>query len=162
MYSEKYMCILWYMLFQQAVHEKYVLKNCEISHENIWADPLFHKVAGLQPAVLLKKILQLRCFSVNFYKFLKNVFQRTPLGDCFLKFYFRFIMACKWIVRILGQWRIMIHKYRNANQSIKHCQIPCDVADKCWHNFLHIISGFLDSFCMNRASLDRETVVRVS
>ena len=138
------------------------LKIVKIDMKTSEPESLFHKVAGLEPAVLLKKDTPLRCFPVNFHTFLKNVFHRTRLGDCFLKFYFRFIMACKWIVRILGQWRIVIHKYRNANQSIKHCQIPCDVADKCWHNFLHIISGFLDSFCINRASLDRETMVRVS
>ena len=86
-------------------------------------ESLFHKVAGLQPAVLLKKILRLRCFPVNFHKFLKNVFHRTPLGDCFLKFYFRFIMGSKW--RIVRHWRIVIHKSINSNQSIK-TQIPSD------------------------------------
>ena len=82
-------------------------------------ESLFHKVVGLQPAVLLKKILQLSCFPVNFHKFLKSVFHRTSQGDHFLKFFFRFIMACKWIVRIAGGWRIVIHKYIHANQSIK-------------------------------------------
>ena len=51
------------MLFQQAVLKVYVLKEPE---------SLFHKVAGLQPAVLLKNILQLKCFPVNFHKFLKT------------------------------------------------------------------------------------------
>ena len=96
----------------------FVLKDCKNSHENIWARVFFfHKVAGLQPAVLLTKILRLRCFPVNFHKFLKNVFHRTPLGDCFLKFYFRFIMGSKW--RIVRHWSIVIHKYINSNQSIK-------------------------------------------
>ena len=35
MYSEKYICILSYVLFQKAVHEVYVLKDCKNSHENI-------------------------------------------------------------------------------------------------------------------------------
>ena len=51
------------MLFQQAVLKVYVLKEPE---------SLFHKVAGLQPVVLLKNILQLKCFPVNFHKFLKT------------------------------------------------------------------------------------------
>ena len=33
---------------------------------------------------------------------------------------------------------------------LKHCLIPCDVADKCWHNFLYILLAFLDIFCMIR------------
>ena len=44
----------------------------------------------------------------------------------------------------------------------KHCQIPCDATDKCWHNFLYIISAFLDIFGMNHASLDRESMDCVS
>ena len=44
-------------------------------------EPLFQKVAGPQTAVLLKNILRLRCFAVNFHKFLKNVFHRTSLGE---------------------------------------------------------------------------------
>ena len=117
------------MLFQQLFHEVHALKDCKNSHENNWARVSFHKAAGLQPAVLLKNILWLRCFPVNFNKFLENVFHRTPLGKCFLKFYFRFIMTLlgllyyglfrfiKW--KITGQWRIRIHKYINDNQSIK-------------------------------------------
>ena len=89
------MCILWCMLFQQAVHEVYVLKDCKIHIKTSEPESPFHKVAGLQPEVSFKKILRLRCFPVNFHKFLKNVFHRTPPGDCLLKFYFRFIMACK-------------------------------------------------------------------
>ena len=43
----------------------------------------FNKVAGLKPATLLKKRLWHRCFLVNFEKFLRAPFYRTPLGDCF-------------------------------------------------------------------------------
>ena len=42
----------------------------------------FNKVADLRPATLLKKRLWPRCFPVNFVKFLRNLFQRTPPDDC--------------------------------------------------------------------------------
>ena len=44
----------------------------------------FNKVAG-RPATFLKKRLWHRCFLVNFAKFLRTPFYRTPLDDCFLK-----------------------------------------------------------------------------
>ena len=43
----------------------------------------FNKVAGLGRAILLKKNFWHRCFPVNFVKFLRTPFYRTPLGDCF-------------------------------------------------------------------------------
>ena len=52
----------------------YVLKDAKIHTKTSKPKSLFHKVAGLQPAVLLKKRLRLRCFPVNFHKFLKNFF----------------------------------------------------------------------------------------
>ena len=89
-----------------------------------WRENWAMKVTGLQPAVLIKNILRLRCFPVSFHKFLKNVFHRTPLGECFLKLYFQFIMACKW--RIARQWSIVFHKYININQSMK------SLSDSMW------------------------------
>ena len=41
-------------------------------------------VSGFQPATLLKKRLRQRCFSVNFAKFFRISFDRTPPDDCFL------------------------------------------------------------------------------
>ena len=41
-------------------------------------------VAGFQPAALLKKGLPQRRFSVNFAKFFRTSFYRTPPDDCFL------------------------------------------------------------------------------
>ena len=38
---------------------------------------------GLRPATSLKKRLWHRCFLVNFVKFLRTLFYRTPPGDCF-------------------------------------------------------------------------------
>ena len=152
MYSEKYLC------FSNLFTKYMFLKIVKIHMKTSEPESLFHKVAGLQPAVLLKKILQLRCFPVNFHKFLKNVFHRTSQGDYFLKFFFRFIMACKWIVRIAGRWRIVIHKYIHANQSIK--TLTDSMWCCCWHNFIHIMSGFLDNFCMNRWIVKRWFVYR--
>ena len=43
----------------------------------------FNKVAGLRPANSLKKRFWHRCFPVNFVKFLRTPFCRTPLDDCF-------------------------------------------------------------------------------
>ena len=44
----------------------------------------FNNVAGLRPATLLKKEVWYRCFlPVNLAKFLRNLFYRTPLDDCF-------------------------------------------------------------------------------
>ena len=43
----------------------------------------FNKVTGLRPATLLKKRLLHRWFHVNFAKFLRILFCRTSLVDCF-------------------------------------------------------------------------------
>ena len=40
-------------------------------------------VSGFQPATLLKKRFRQKCFSVNFAKFLRTSFDRTPPHDCF-------------------------------------------------------------------------------
>ena len=45
---------------------------------------LRRNVSGFQPAASFKKELQQRRFSVNFAKFLKTSFYRTPPDDCFL------------------------------------------------------------------------------
>ena len=62
------------MFFQQAVNEVYVLKDVKIHMKTSEPESLFYKVAGLQPAVLLKKRLRLRCVHVNFHKCLKKLF----------------------------------------------------------------------------------------
>ena len=45
----------------------------------------FNQVAGFRSATLLKKRLYHRCFPVNFAKFFRTPFYRTPLGDYFCK-----------------------------------------------------------------------------
>ena len=47
---------------------------------------LFHKVAGLSPANLLKKSLRRSCFSVNLEKFLKTHFLPNTSGRLILWF----------------------------------------------------------------------------
>ena len=52
--------------------------------KNLCQNLLFNKVAGLSIQLLLKNRLWHRCFLVNFTKFLKTCFDRTPPDDCFL------------------------------------------------------------------------------
>ena len=44
---------------------------------------LFNKVVGLKPATLLKKIFSHWCFPMNFAKYLRTLFYKTPPDDCF-------------------------------------------------------------------------------
>ena len=45
---------------------------------------LFLTISGFQPATSLKKRFPQKCFSLNFAKFLRASFDRTPPDDCFL------------------------------------------------------------------------------
>ena len=74
---------------------KVFLKNSQISQENTCVRGSFLiKLQALTEhlrtprrlralAALLKNILWHKCFPVNFVKFLRALFYRTPLGDCF-------------------------------------------------------------------------------
>ena len=65
-------------------YKKGVLRNiAKFTGKHPFQSLFFNKVAGLMPANLLKKRLCYRCFPVNFAKFLKTSFHRTPPGDCF-------------------------------------------------------------------------------
>ena len=44
---------------------------------------LLLKVAGLKPAILLKRRLRHRCFPLNFVKFLRTTFSQNTSGGCF-------------------------------------------------------------------------------
>ena len=46
-------------------------------------DFLLNKVTGFYPLTLLKERLRCRCFLVNFARYLRYLFYRTPSGDCF-------------------------------------------------------------------------------
>ena len=59
------------------------LKISQISPENTSARASFLVKSGLMPATLLKKRLWHWRFPVNFVKFLRTPFYRTPLDDCF-------------------------------------------------------------------------------
>ena len=50
------------------------------------------QVSSLEPATFLKNRLWYRCFPVNFAKFLRTSFYRTPPGDCFCSFYSHFFL----------------------------------------------------------------------
>ena len=49
---------------------KWVLKNAKFTVKQLCESLSFNKVAGLRPAILLKKRLWYRCFPMNFAKFL--------------------------------------------------------------------------------------------
>ena len=68
----------------ELFYNKNVLKNfAKFTIKHLCQSLLLNKVAGLMPVTLLKKRLCHRCFPVNFTKFLRTPFYRTPLGDCF-------------------------------------------------------------------------------
>ena len=58
-----------------------LFKNTFFTEHLQW---LFLTVSGFQPEALLKKELQQRRFYLNFSKFLRTFFYRTPPDDCFL------------------------------------------------------------------------------
>ena len=72
---------------QKQPQEVFCVKGCSYKFHKIHRktpvpEPLFNKVTGLRPATLLKKRLRRRCFPVNFVKFIKIPFYRTPQDDC--------------------------------------------------------------------------------
>ena len=52
---------------------------------------LFDKVEGLQPKTLFEKETPTQVFPCEFYESFKNIFYRTPLGDCFRR------EICTWL-----------------------------------------------------------------
>ena len=64
--------------------KKGALKNfAKFTGKQLRQSLFLNKIAGLRPATLLKKRLWHRCFLVNFAKFQRNLFYRTPPDDCF-------------------------------------------------------------------------------
>ena len=64
--------------------KKFVLRNfTKFTGTHLCQSLFFNKVAGLRPATLLKKRLWCRSLPVNFVKFLRTPFYRTPMDDCF-------------------------------------------------------------------------------
>ena len=68
---------------EAATIEKDVLKNFRKIYKTCAKWLVFNKVVGLRPATLLKKRVWHRCLPVNFAKFLRTLFSRTPPDDCF-------------------------------------------------------------------------------
>ena len=56
---------------------------CKINKKTSVLESHFNKVTGLYPATSLKKGLQHRCFLMNFARYLRHSFYRTPPGDQF-------------------------------------------------------------------------------
>ena len=75
-----------------------VLKNFTISAENhpCWSHLLI-KLSAFSPAKLLKRDSSTGVFPLNFAKFLKIPFYRTPLGGCWSKVQQSYISAMKTI-----------------------------------------------------------------
>ena len=64
---------------------KGVLRNfAKFTEKHLCQLLFYNKVAGPESATLIKKRLWHRCFPMNFAKFLRTTFHRTPLNDCFL------------------------------------------------------------------------------
>ena len=69
----------------EVAYRKGVLRNfVKFTGKHLCRSLVLNKVAGLRPVTLLKKRLWHRCLPLNFTKFLKTSFYRTPLDDCFL------------------------------------------------------------------------------
>ena len=71
---------------EAATIEKDILKNFRKIYNTCAKWLVFNKVVGLRPATLLKKRVWHRCLPVNFAKFLRTFFSRTPPDDCFCQY----------------------------------------------------------------------------
>ena len=76
------------ILFRSS-HQRYSLKKgvfrnfVKFTGKHLSQSLIFNKVAGLRPAILLKKRLWRRYFPVNFVKFLRTTFCQNTSGSCF-------------------------------------------------------------------------------
>ena len=69
---------------QKCSIKKGVIRNfVKFTGKHMCQSIFFNKVAGLRYATLLKKRLWDMCFLVNIAKFLRTLFYRIRLGDCF-------------------------------------------------------------------------------
>ena len=113
--------VLWKKMFLEI--SQYLL-------ENTCQSLFFNKVAGLVPATLLKKRPKPRCFPVNFAKFVRTRFYRTPLDDCLWTFndnikvdflwlssrHWRSLQALAWLEKL----RICLHiSYKLHNDVLR-------------------------------------------
>ena len=97
----------------------------------------FNKVAGLRPATLLKKSLWHRCFPMNFAKFLRTPFYRTPLDDCFcsyfsLVFIIKMFLHCCYVSLVhLIVLDIQHSNYCNTNENLFQSPEPPGYTQYC-------------------------------
>ena len=87
--QQKYTQITQLSLYQKkykSCNSTVFLKQLRNISQNSQKEPLlessFNKVVGLQSLTLRKKILQRRCFAVNFSDFFWTTTVRTPRGNC--------------------------------------------------------------------------------
>ena len=75
---------LWILRsFSEHLSYRIALSDCFWPYFTDHLQWLLLTVSGFQPATLSKKRFRQRCFSVNFAKFLRTSFDRTPPDDCF-------------------------------------------------------------------------------
>ena len=87
--------------------KKGVLGNfAKFTEKHLCQSLFFGKVAGLKSATLLKKGLWHRCFPVNFPKFRRPPFYRTPLRGCFC-----FFIQCYLHSLVYTYFHLLIHAY---------------------------------------------------
>ena len=71
---------------QRCSMKKSVLRiSAKFTGKHLCQSLFFNKVAGLRPAIFLKKRLWHRCFPVNFAKFLRTPFLQNSSGRLLLK-----------------------------------------------------------------------------
>ena len=68
----------------RSSHQRCSIKK-GVLRETPVPESLYNKVAGLRPAILLKKRLRHWCFHVNFTKFLRTTFLQNTLGRLLLE-----------------------------------------------------------------------------
>ena len=86
----------------EVFSKKGVFRNfAKFTEKHLCQSLFLNKVADLWTATLLKKRHWLRCFPVNFVKFLRNLFHRTPLVAA--SFY---ISIYEWIRKVWAIIRI--------------------------------------------------------
>ena len=79
---------------KSKINKKAVLRNfTKFIGKHLCQSLFFNKVAGLRPAILLKKRLWYRCFPVNFVKFLRTPFYAEHLLWLLLTFCLYFIYS---------------------------------------------------------------------
>ena len=93
-------------------YEKGVLKDfAKFTRKHLCQGLFFNKVAELRPTTLLKKRLWLRCFHVNFAKFLRTPFFTEHLRWLHLPFtLFRLFARPKDAIQIVQEYKMLVKR----------------------------------------------------